>query len=457
MKRFILINNPIVISTTSTRRNKSQSSLLLLLFQIRNNNNINVNLTNIRYLSTPPPTTTTTNKSPPLSSTILTTNIPGLTAASLTMLTGFYLANEILGPALLHYQGISNTLNSPSPISGIPVSILLGIGLHQIIPKQTIMKILKPGLAVATKPILQLGIVCVGMKLSLNDLISTGLMSIPAVMASVGVGLTFVPWFGKQMGLSEKMSNLIAAGTSICGVTAITAVAPAIKANEQEMSVAIANVVCFGTAGMLLYPYLAHSIFNSSEQIGIFLGLAVHDTSQVIGSALTYQNVYHDNQVLNTAAVTKLTRNLCLAGVVPYFAIQAAAASAATNNSSTHHQPQISLISSLKKYTPIFVLGFIGASAIRSVGDFSLANNEIFNNLAFGLWNKQDWIYIHKTIGDVIGTKYLLGTAMAGVGLSTNLSSLQGVGIKPFVVGFIGASTVAFTGFCSATVIGMFI
>ena len=102
--------------------------------------------------------------------------------------------------------------------------------------------------------------------------------------------------------LPHKMSKLIAAGTSICGVTAITAVSPAIKANQQETSFAIANVVLFGTLGMLSYPYLANEIFSTSQQIGMFLGLAVHDTSQAIGSALTYSTVYGDDEVLKFAA-----------------------------------------------------------------------------------------------------------------------------------------------------------
>jgi uncharacterized membrane protein YadS len=68
---------------------------------------------------------------------------------------------------------------------------------------------------------------------------------------------------------------------------------------------------------MLLYPYLAHSLLSTSESIGLFLGTAVHDTSQVMGAALTYKQVYGDDVVLRVATVTKLTRNLFLAVVIP--------------------------------------------------------------------------------------------------------------------------------------------
>ena len=81
---------------------------------------------------------------------------------------------------------------------------------------------------------------------------------------------------------------------------------------------AVANVVAFGTFGMLAYPYLAHHLLApESAQVGLFLGTAVHDTSQVLGSAMTYKEVYGDEAALQCAAVTKLTRNLFLAGVIP--------------------------------------------------------------------------------------------------------------------------------------------
>jgi uncharacterized membrane protein YadS len=79
----------------------------------------------------------------------------------------------------------------------------------------------------------------------------------------------------------HRLGKLLSAGTSICGVTAITALAPAIKATPKETAVAVANVVAFGTFGMLTYPYLLHTLLSSSEQIGMVLGVAIHDTSQV--------------------------------------------------------------------------------------------------------------------------------------------------------------------------------
>jgi hypothetical protein len=82
-----------------------------------------------------------------------------------------------------------------------------------------------------------------------------------------GTGLTVIPYVGNKLGLPPRMSTLVAAGCSICGVTAISALAPIIKAKEQEMAFAVANVVLFGTLGMLLLPYVANALFPISQQV----------------------------------------------------------------------------------------------------------------------------------------------------------------------------------------------
>ena len=120
-----------------------------------------------------------------------------------------------------------------SPISGIPVAILLGLGLKNspMVPANALNR-LNPGLQMCKTAVLQTGIVCIGAKLSAVDILTTGAVGIPAVIFAVGTGLTVIPWLGKRLGLAPRMSALIAAGCSICGVTAISALSPIIKANQ---------------------------------------------------------------------------------------------------------------------------------------------------------------------------------------------------------------------------------
>lgn len=189
---------------------------------------------------------------------------------------------------------------------------------------------------------------------------------------------------------------------------------------------------------MLVYPYLAHYCFTDPQAIGLFLGTSIHDTSQVIGAALTYTQVYGHEEVLKTAAITKLTRNISIAFVIPLLAImnikeQEKQLLKQQTSSSNLNKNDANLKISLKnvlKYFPGFVGGFLAAASLRTLGDYMIiSNNE------FLLMNHEEWNHLSHFIGDELGSCYLLGTAMASVGLCTNIDSLKGVGIKPFIVG----------------------
>ena len=167
--------------------------------------------------------------------------------------------------------------------------------------------------------------------------------------------------------MDSKLTALTAAGTSICGVTAITALAPAIDAEQKHVAMSVASVVAFGTCGMLTYPYIAHNFLDSSEQVGLFLGLAIHDTAQVVGASMTYNELFHDELAMRIAVVTKLTRNIFLAGVIPYLAF-----STVGGEGSNGARPALTW-AGFKQHLPLFVVGFLGMACARSVGDWSLA------------------------------------------------------------------------------------
>lgn len=149
---------------------------------------------------------------------------------------------------------------------------------------------------------------------------------------------------------------------------------------------------------------------------------------------MTYASVFKDDLVLKVATVTKLSRNLCLAGVIPYLTVKSQAVGGDTQNKTVW--------ANFKQHTPYFVYGFIGMSLVRSVGDVYLAEEYA-----------EQWPQLVSFVGGTIGSKLLLGTAMMGVGMSTSFKSLKGVGAKPFLLGFIGASTVGLTGLASSYIL----
>lgn len=366
------------------------------------------------------------------------TLIPGIAAAFVVMLAGFWLA-EIIGRAILAAQGLAA---GSSPVSGVPVAIVLGLLLRNLLPLPTV---LSPGLKICVTTVLRLGIILVGIRLSAFDVARLGLAGLPVVVAAVATGLMFVTWFNRRLGLPPRLGTLIAAGTSICGVTAIVSTAPAIEADEREVAYAVANVVAFGLFGMLAYPYLAHLLLQRSETVGLFLGTAIHDTSQVVGAALTYRQMYADDVVLRVATVTKLTRNLCLAAVIPLLTWLHYRSGQGT--ASGRKRP------GWKTLIPTFVIGFVAMAVVRTLGDLTLQTG----GAAYGIWSAAAWSSLTNQIGDFWAGRVLLGTAMAAVGLNTSFSVFKGVGARPFVVGFAGALVVGAVGLLMAIVFGRFV
>ena len=369
--------------------------------------------------------------------TTLLAMFPGVLAAAVVMFAGFELA-DVLGRMLLAARGLTGA----SPISGVPVAIVIGLLLRNLLP---LPRTLGPGLKFCTTTILRLGIVLVGIRLSVFDVVKLGVAGLPVVLAAIGTGLVFVTWFNRRLGLPPRLGTLIAAGTSICGVTAIVSTAPAIDADEREVAYAVANVVAFGLFGMLTYPYLAHALLQRSETVGLFLGTAVHDTSQVVGAALTYRQMYADDIVLRVATVTKLTRNLFLAAVIPLLTWM--------HLRSTHGAATGKARSGWKALVPMFVIGFVAMAIVRTIGDATLQSS----GAAFGVWDSAAWTRLTNQVGDFWASRLFLGTAMAAVGLNTSVTAFKGVGAKPFVVGMAGALVVGLVGMLMALLLGPYV
>jgi len=368
--------------------------------------------------------------------------LPGTLLAVGIMLAAFPAAGW-LGRWLLYFQGI-DPAGKASPISGVLVAIVVGILVRNLAGLHPVFKM---GIGFSVTKLLRLGIILVGIKLSLIDILKLGAWGIPIVAASIASGLVFVSWFNRFLGLPERLGTLIAAGTGICGVTAIVSTAPAIDADEKEVAYAVANITLFGLLAMFIYPYLAPHLLSSSEQIGLFLGTSIHETAQVVGAALTYKELFQDEVVLKAATVTKLTRNLFLAAVVPLLAFyylrrQSQTGMAGGSDSKVK----------IAKLFPVFVLGFVAMALFRSLGDLTLRNGSVF-----GPWDEASWKGVTTQLGEVWGSRYLLGTAMAAVGLGTHFSVFKNVGLKPFAVGLAGAVLVGVVGLVMSLLLGRFV
>jgi len=323
----------------------------------------------------------------------------------------------------LFSQGINNLIGielfgtPKSPISTVMIAILLGIIMGNAFTPRPGMMV---GLDFTQKYILKLGIIFLGIRLSFGEFLKFGTVAIPLIITCIISVLVLIKLLIKKVPISSKMSYLIAIGTSVCGATAIVATAPIIEAKKTEVAYAIANITLFGVLAMLVYPYFAEWYFYGEPiKAGLFLGTAIHETSQVAAAGLIYDQQFNSPETLNVATVTKLIRNTFLVIMVPLFGF--------LYNRGKVKDKNYSIFSIF----PYFVLGFIGMIILRNIGDqiFTIENG-----------NHQFWETLINYIKNL--ATVFLTMSMAAVGISINLNELKSMGYKPFIVGLIAAVTV---------------
>ena len=361
--------------------------------------------------------------------------LPGLMLTLVVTLAALFLS-EVGGAFILRLMGF-DPAGKGSPLAVPSVAVLLGVLLGNTL---SLPGWLKPGIQFSVKKLLRLGIILVGIKLSLLELAALGAWGVPIVVVSIATGLLTISWLNRALGLPERLGTLTAVGTSICGVTAILSIAPSIEADEQEVAYAVANVTLFGLLAMFTYPYLAPLLLPSSTQVGLFLGTAIHDTSQVVGAALTYRELHHDDLAFKVATVTKLLRNLFLVAVVPLAAYLHAKRKGVAGARTF----------ALRRIFPVFILGFVAMALVRTAGDALLERT----GSVLGLADRAGWQAATGLVGEKIGAKYLLAMALAGVGLETRFAMFRQVGWKPLAVGMLGALVVGLAGLLMALAVG---
>ena len=369
------------------------------------------------------------------------TLLPGLIVAALLAWASTWLC-EWVGCDLMGF--------SKTPISAVTTAILLGLILNNLLP---LPKFLRPGLTFAVKKVLRLGIMMLGIRLSFVDALQLGLTGVPIVVGCILGALAITALIGRWLKLPGRLATLIAVGTSICGVSAIVATGPAIDAEDEEVAYAVATITIFGILATFLYPYLAAALFGrNAAAAGLFIGTSIHDTSQVTGAALILGDVFALPRVVDVATVTKLVRNVFMVLVIPLTALYTNRRAAGAESIPAEGVASGSGAGlQITKLLPYFVLGFLFFALLRSVGDAGVHAG----GRAFGLWGAEAWEGIHAWIKDWAAN--LLVVALAGVGLSTSMRILRGLGIKPFLAGLAAALGVGGISYALISLMGLWV
>lgn len=355
--------------------------------------------------------------------------LPGVLVSAAVAWAAGWLA-EFIGLRLLGF--------AKSPVSDITLAIVLGLLIRNSLGE---LEILQPGISFAVKKVLRLGIILMGMRLSMVDVLQISLWALPLVLVIVGLALYLVWAVARRLDLPERLGILTAVGTSICGVSAIVSTAPAIDATDEEVSYAVANITLFGLLAMLIYPFVAPALFaGNSMMTGLWLGTAIHDTAQATAAGLMYDAQYpgFSPTAGEIAVVAKLVRNTLLAAVIPLVSFVYARRHEQTAQGAREARGFV-------RHLPAFVLGFLLLALLRTLGDTTLGGGRALWLLSAGVW--ADLI-----AGLSAGARMALALAMAGVGLGTSFQALKKLGARPFLLGLASAGLV---GLVSAVLIGV--
>lgn len=335
-----------------------------------------------------------------------------------SLANGALLAVALAAVALIASRVVRDWLNptGPSPVSPVLCAVLLGVIWRNTVGLGAGFV---PGLQWITNNLLRLGIALVGLRLSLSGLASTATMALPVVLACITTAVGVSVLVGRFFGLSKPLRLLLAAGTSVCGCTAICAMTPVVRARAVESGLAVTCVVVLGCTGMLLYPWLAHAVFGgTTNAAAVFLGTSIHDTSQVMGASMIYAQQFNAGDAVPIAGFTKLLRNLSLLILVPLFALWTGNDDAADTRAKR------------RQVLPAFLIAFVVLALVRTAGNTVFGGTDVTS-----AWS--------QVVAVGLGASDLfLVCGMTAIGLSVSLADLRGVGSKALLAALIVAVSV---------------
>ena len=297
---------------------------------------------------------------------------------------------------------IATYLGKLAPIIGGPVfGILIGIIINNFFSKPTSTT---EGVKFTSKKILQWSIIMLGAGLSFKQVSKTGIDSLAVTLITISVSFITAFGIGKLLKIPENLKKLIGVGTAICGGSAIAAVSPIIEADEVEIAYSISTIFFFNIIAVVLFPALGHLFNFSDKAFGLWAGTAINDTSSVVAAGYAFSNAAGEY-----ATIVKLTRATLIIPISLIFAF----VEASKKKKLAKEDNELNF--SLKKIFPWFILWFLVASVLNTLG----------------LFNAQCINYIN-----VIG-KFMIVMALSAVGLSADFKKMMKSGLKPILLGLI--------------------
>ena len=294
------------------------------------------------------------------------------------------------------------------PLVGAPLfAIAIGVLITNAVPAIPHNKSL--GIGEVSKLALRVGIILLGASLDLGVILRTGLDSLPLLAVTMTAGLVCALWLGRSLGIDWRMRCLIGMGTTICGASAIAALAPVIKARAEEIAYSVTVVFFFNMVAVFTFPALGHLIGLSDQGFGIWTGTAVNDTSAVVAAGFAFSQAAG-----TTATIVKLTRTTFIIPLVLGFGLAVPFLDPAVKLANEGLGKRI--YAAIPMFIVIFVLA-AGANTLGLIGPYA------------GLF---------QTAG-----RWVMVLALAAVGLQGYWRAFAGAGPRPLVLGLVTWAVVA--------------
>lgn len=258
-----------------------------------------------------------------------------------------------------------------------------------------------PGIGYASKFVLQCAVVLLGTQLSLVAIATVGVESLPVMLSSLVVCLVAAWLVGAALRVPSRERTLIGVGTGICGASAIAAVSPIIGAASAEIAYAVSTIFLFNVVAVLVFPLIGHALGMDPHVFALFAGTAVNDTSSVVAVAGLFSAT-----ALGFAVVVKLVRTLMIIPISIGLAIVAARRRLVDERFT--FQRAVGLV-------PWFLVGFIVVAALCTVAPPPPAAHEVLVQISV----------------------FLIATALAAIGMSTDVGAIRRAGWRPLLLGLI--------------------
>lgn len=275
----------------------------------------------------------------------------------------------------------------------------------------------RPGLDFAGKHLMRAGIVLLGLKVAITEVLGLGWASLLLITAVVLASFAGTYGISRLFRLPQEASLLIATGFSICGASAIGAMAAVRRIRHADTVLPVALVTLCGTLAIGALPLLVHPLNLSAEVFGAWTGASVHDVGQVVATAQTAGPA-----ALGIAVVVKLTRVILLAPMVAAAGLQQRLA-AVQPSAAAGTPPE-----ALPPVVPLFVVGFVALVALRSTG-----------------WISAGWLDAAAGLQDI-----LLGAALFGLGSAVRIRTLLHTGLRALLAALVAWFLIAALGLGAA-------